>query len=64
MFSIPETKGLSLEQVDELYQHSSIIGSNQYRQKILNDESNRNEGVVDEIRNDTFKDKDNNPIHH
>ncbi|KAM0748324.1 MFS monosaccharide transporter [Meredithblackwellia eburnea MCA 4105] len=34
-FFIPETKGLSLEQVDLLYRNSTIRGSNQYRQKIL-----------------------------
>ncbi|CAH7672821.1 and other transporter-domain-containing protein [Phakopsora pachyrhizi] len=34
-FFIPETKGLSLEQVDQLYMNSSIIGSNAYRRKLL-----------------------------
>ncbi|KAJ9121995.1 hypothetical protein QFC24_004578 [Naganishia onofrii] len=34
-FFVAETKALSLEQVDELYRHSSIIRSNQYRQVIL-----------------------------
>ncbi|KAG0152409.1 hypothetical protein CROQUDRAFT_649802 [Cronartium quercuum f. sp. fusiforme G11] len=34
-FFIPETKGLSLEQVDELYQKSSMIGSDRYRRRML-----------------------------
>jgi hypothetical protein len=34
-FFVAETKALSLEQVDELYRHSSIVRSNQYRQVIL-----------------------------
>ncbi|GAA5853204.1 hypothetical protein JCM8547_000241 [Rhodosporidiobolus lusitaniae] len=34
-FFIPETKGLSLEQVDILYRKSSIIKSNQFRRQIL-----------------------------
>ena len=35
---VPETKGLSLEQVDILYRNSSILGSNAYRQKILDED--------------------------
>ncbi|POW19047.1 hypothetical protein PSHT_05080 [Puccinia striiformis] len=35
---IPETKGLSLEQVDQLYMNSSIVGSNAYRQRLVNGE--------------------------
>jgi len=34
-FFIPETKGLSLEQVDLLYRNSSIIHSNSYRKKLI-----------------------------
>ncbi|EGF99212.1 uncharacterized protein MELLADRAFT_50751 [Melampsora larici-populina 98AG31] len=38
-FCIPETKGLSLEQVDDLYQNSSILGSDSYRRKLLTAEA-------------------------
>lgn len=51
-FFIPETKGLSLEQVDQLYVNSSILGSNAYRQKLLDQEAGTSDslsasGVVD-----------------
>lgn len=36
-FMVPETKGLSLEQVDLLYRNSSIRKSNEYRQKIIDE---------------------------
>jgi hypothetical protein len=34
-FCVPETKGLSLEQIDLLYRESSIIKSNSYRRELL-----------------------------
>ncbi|KAM0789622.1 hypothetical protein ACM66B_000427 [Microbotryomycetes sp. NB124-2] len=34
-FCIPETKGLSLEQVDILYRKSSILGSSKFRREII-----------------------------
>ncbi|KAG0152432.1 hypothetical protein CROQUDRAFT_70637 [Cronartium quercuum f. sp. fusiforme G11] len=34
-FLVPETKGLSLEQVNDLYHNSSILRSNQYRRQLL-----------------------------
>jgi len=36
-FCIPETKGLSLEQVDILYRNSSIRKSNTFRKQILDE---------------------------
>lgn len=37
-FCIPETKGLSLEQVDQLYMNSTVLGSNAYRRRLVNGE--------------------------
>lgn len=34
-FCIPETKGLSLEQIDLLYQNSTVIGSVRYREQLI-----------------------------
>lgn len=34
-FTIPETKGLSLEQIDIMYRNSSIVNSPSYRKKML-----------------------------
>lgn len=36
-FFVPETKGLSLEQVDLLYRNSGVLKSNAYRKKIISD---------------------------
>ena len=35
IFMVPETKGLSLEQIDILYRNSSILKSNKFRKQIL-----------------------------
>lgn len=63
LYSIPETKGLSLEQVDDLYQNSTILGSDRYRRQILSDEaegiSRRNLSGLNEepieVRDDKLK---------
>ncbi|KAH9482121.1 Major facilitator-type transporter ecdD [Psilocybe cubensis] len=39
-FFIPETRGLSLEQIDRLYKESSIVNSTSYRQKIIDSDNN------------------------
>ena len=36
-FFVPETRSLSLEQIDRLYRESTIVGSVAYRQKILDE---------------------------
>lgn len=38
-FFIPETRGLSLEQIDRLYRESTIVGSVKYRNELLAEDS-------------------------
>lgn len=45
-FVIPETMGLSLEQVDILYRNSSIRGSLEFRKQILADNIHDEDGAV------------------
>jgi hypothetical protein len=35
---LQQTKGLSLEQIDILYRNSTVLGSNAYRQKMLDED--------------------------
>ncbi|MBW0516741.1 hypothetical protein O181_056456 [Austropuccinia psidii MF-1] len=56
-FFIPETKGLSLEQVDQLYMNSSILGSNAYRQKLISGQVGRWNNSVDSNLEDVREDK-------
>ena len=48
-FFIAETKGLSLEQVDELYRNSTIIKSNAYRKQLLESNAAHEHQVHDQI---------------
>ncbi|EJU03827.1 MFS monosaccharide transporter [Dacryopinax primogenitus] len=45
-FFVPETKGLSFEQVDILIQHSWPVTSNRYRIKMINDNVQATDGEV------------------
>ncbi|GAA5851862.1 hypothetical protein JCM8547_000080 [Rhodosporidiobolus lusitaniae] len=45
-FFIPETKGLSLEQIDGIYLHSTIIKSNEFRKRILAENLNDDEAMA------------------
>ncbi|KAL5492205.1 SNF3 [Sanghuangporus weigelae] len=53
-FFIPETKGLSLEQIDLLYMHSSPLTSNRMRRKLLAE----NIRTADHNKLDTLDDKE------
>ena len=48
-FLIAETKGLSLEQVDELYRNSTILKSNAYRKQLLESNAAHQHEVHDQI---------------
>jgi SP family sugar:H+ symporter-like MFS transporter len=42
---IPETKGLSLEQIDLMYRNTTVLKSNAYRRRILAEGLNDDETV-------------------
>ncbi|KAL8284209.1 hypothetical protein RQP46_004958 [Phenoliferia psychrophenolica] len=58
-FCLPETKGLSLEQVDLLYRNSTILGSNAYRKKILAENIHDGDGLGEKTsKNDSAEHHD------
>jgi len=54
-FCIPETKGLSLEQVELLWAHSTVLGSTSYRRQLI--EESQSHQVADGAANDSIAEK-------